>query len=119
MSDPLTIPLNDEGMDSTIAEPRAVEPEPMFTVSIDLQLPRRLVLPVEVNAAGERVPATGFVWQKYLDHALLTQLGVRVEWRDRDGVLYADELASSLIQREAERQALAHAVLNQQVGTGS
>jgi hypothetical protein len=70
---------------------------------ITLSLPRVMALPVQTDAAGFTVPATGFVWSKYLDHDTLHALGVTVEWRHADGSVMSRETALRLIDEAHAR----------------
>jgi hypothetical protein len=86
-----------------------VKSTPTFDTSITLTLPRHMTLPAQTDAQGHIVPATGFVWQKYLNYDTLLALGVSIEWQHVDGHKIPLEEAKRLIQAATDRDALAQA----------
>lgn len=82
-----------------------VNATPMLNANVTLQLPSQMVLPVQKDDAGQTVPATGFIWQKYLDYQTLEAMGVSISWATPEGVAIDREVALGLIARMAQRQA--------------
>jgi hypothetical protein len=86
-----------------------VNSTPTIDTTITLNLPRHMTLPAQTDAQGHIVPATGFVWQKYLNYDTLLSLGVSIEWRHVDGHAIPVDDAKRLIREAMDRDALAQA----------
>jgi hypothetical protein len=68
-----------------------------------------MVLPVTLDQGGNRVPSTGFVWQKYLDRAQLEAWGVKLSWQDDKGNILDPATVDLLLSQAAARDTIMHA----------
>jgi hypothetical protein len=82
-----------------------VKGTPSIKAPVTIDLPAKMALPVHTDGDGFIVPATGFVWQKYLNYDTLEALGVSIEWRHPSGALMGREEAVALIGQAMAREA--------------
>jgi hypothetical protein len=85
------------------------DPAPTLTVSVTLVLPASLILPVVLDQGGNRVPSTGFVWQKYLDREQLEAWGVKLSWQDDKGNILDQATVDLLLSQAQARDTIMHA----------
>lgn len=85
------------------------DPEPTIEVSMPLHLPAHVELPMRVDDHDHLIPATGVVWNKYLDYDTLRSVGVDVVWRDLNGQIVPLERVMALMEAAKEREAKAQA----------
>lgn len=87
-----------------MTDPTSATPTPSITVSVTLVMPSSMVLPVQRDVAGNQVPSTGFVWQKYIDRAQLDAWGVQLTWQDAKGNVLPQDVVDQLIAQAEARE---------------
>jgi hypothetical protein len=86
-----------------------VKSTPTIESKITISLPAMMVLPVNTDESGFIVPATGVMWQKYLNYDTLLALGVSIEWHNPDGTILRSDEAVAYIEAAMARSIQAQA----------
>lgn len=70
---------------------------PTKTLTVRLELPLEIVLPVQVDDRGIAWPMDGLVHQKHIHYTQLTAIGCKVVWKRADGTVVPESQVKELL----------------------
>lgn len=79
---------------------------PTKSLTVRLDVPVEITLPVHVDDKGVAWPMDGMLYQKHIHHTQLTAIGVRVVWKRADGTTVPEsQVVELLAQRLIDQKA--------------